>query len=453
MNSEPIAVIVLAAGLGTRMKSDTPKVLHPIAGRPMILHLLDSVAELAPDRVIVVIGPDMDRVADAVQAHDVHAATAIQNERLGTGHAAAAALPQLAGFEGDVLILYGDSPLIRADAMHRLLAARRSEDNPGVAVLGFHASKPDAYGRLILGDSGSLSHIVEAVDADSEQLKTGLCNSGIFAVDGSRMSDWIKTIGNKNAKGEYYLTDIVGIAVSEGRESVVVEGDESELLGVNSRADLAVAEALVQNRLRIAAMEAGATLIDPATVYLSADTKLGRDVTIGPNVVFGPGVTIADNVEIRAFCHITQASIAKGASIGPFARLRPGADIGESAHVGNFVEIKNASLGPGAKANHLSYIGDAMIGAGANIGAGTITCNYDGYIKSLTEIGEGAFIGSNTALVAPVKIGDGAVTAAGSVITEDVERGALAVARARQEVKPGWAAKKRALNSKKSNKS
>ena len=444
MQSRPTAVIILAAGLGTRMKSDLPKVLHRIAGRPMLLHLMDNVEDLQPERVVVVIGPDMDAVAVAVADHPLAVRTAVQEERLGTGHAAGCALPGLQGFAGDILILYGDTPLITAATMGRLLAARAGELDPGVVVLGFHAADPGAYGRLILGDADSLDRIVEAADADDDQSMTGLCNSGVLAVDGARFPDWVEKIGTDNAKGEYYLTDLVGISVDEGRKCQVVEGEEAELLGVDSRAGLAAAEAVLQSRLRAAAMAGGATLADPETVYFSHDTKLGRDVSIGPNVVFGPGVCIADNVDIRAFCHIEEAEIEDGAIVGPFARLRPGAKIGREAHVGNFVEIKNAQLGAGAKANHLSYIGDASVGAAANIGAGTITCNYDGYLKSVTEIGAGAFIGSNTALVAPVSIGAGAVTGAGSVITRDVAADALAVARGKQTELPGWAAKRRA---------
>ncbi len=444
MQMKPTAVIILAAGLGTRMKSDTPKVLHRLAGRPMILHLLDEVARLGPERVVLVIGPEMDAVAGAVSGHPAGAVTAVQEERLGTGHAARQALPHLHDYSGDILVLYGDSPLITADTMRRLLVARAADTDPGVVVLGFQASDPGDYGRLILGDADSLDRIVEAADAGPDELHTGLSNSGIFAVDGARFADWLAAIGSDNAKGEYYLTDMVGVSVAEGRQCSVVEGAESELLGVNSRAELAAAERVVQDRLRAAAMAAGATLRDPGTVYFSFDTELGRDVTVGPNVVFGPGVSIADDVEIRAFCHIEAAEIEAGALIGPFARLRPGAKIGAAARVGNFVEIKNATLSAGAKANHLSYIGDASVGPGANIGAGTITCNYDGYNKSVTEIGAGAFIGSNTALVAPVKVGDGAVTGAGSVITRDVAADALAVTRAKQTEMPGWAAKKRA---------
>lgn len=444
MVSRPTAVIILAAGLGTRMKSDLPKVLHAVAGRPMLLHLMDTVAVLAPERVVVVIGPDMDQVAGAVADHPLDASCAVQEERLGTGHAARQALPELQDFEGDILILYGDSPLLTAATMGQLVSARAGDLDPGVVVLGFHAADPGAYGRLILGDADSLDHIVEAADADNEALATGLCNSGVLAVDGARFADWVETIGNTNAKGEYYLTDLVGIAVAEGRECEVVEGDQTELLGVDSRAGLATAEAALQTRLRAAAMAGGATLTDPDSVYFSYDTKLGRDVTIGPNVVFGPGVSVADHVEIRAFCHIDGADIESGAIIGPFARLRPGAAIGPDVHIGNFVEIKNASMAAGAKANHLAYIGDASVGPGANIGAGTITCNYDGYLKSVTEIGAGTFIGSNTALVAPVRVGDGAVTGAGSVITRDVEADALAIARGLQTDIPGWAAKRRA---------
>ena len=443
MATSPTAVIILAAGLGTRMKSDTPKVLHKLAGRPMVLHLMDTATALEAERIVVVIGPGMEAVGDAVAAHPLAAETALQEDHLGTGHAAVCALSKLEGFSGNILILYGDSPLLTAGSMERLLAARTDETDPGVVVLGFRTSDPGQYGRLVFGDANSLDYIVEAADAGDDDLHTGLYNSGILAVDGDRFADWVSSIGDENAKGEFYLTDIVSISVAEGRKCQVVVGDERELIGVNTRAELAAAEQLLQDRLRAQAMDGGATLADPDTVYFSFDTKIGRDVTIGPDVVFGPGVSVGDNVEIRAFCHIEGAKIESGAIIGPFARLRPGAKIGEDVHIGNFVEVKNATLAAGAKANHLAYVGDASGGAGANIGAGSITCNYDGYLKSVTKIGAGAFIGSNTALVAPVNVGEGAVTGAGSVITKDVEAGALAVARGLQSDIPGWAAKRR----------
>jgi len=431
------AAIVLAAGLGTRMKSAVPKVLHPLAGRPMLTHLLDTLGAVAPEKTVVVVGPGMDDVAAAAAPHPV----CVQAEQLGTGHAVLAARDQLRDFDGDVLILYADSPLITADTIGRMLDARGHETGPAAVVLGFRPQDPGAYGRLVTGTNGELEAIVEAKDAAEDQLSIGLCNSGVMAVDGKCLFGLLERIDNDNAKGEYYLTDIVALAREDGRTCAVVEGETEELIGVNDRADLAVAEMILQTRLRAQAMAGGVTLTDPSTVYFSADTQFGRDVTIGPNVIFGPGVNIGDEVEIRAFSHIEGASVAPGAVIGPFARLRPGAEIGEDARVGNFVEVKNAVLEPGAKANHLSYIGDARVGMSANVGAGTITCNYDGFTKGFTDIGEGAFIGSNSALVAPVKIGAGAIVGAGSVVTRDVEEDSLAVARGRQEGIKGWAEK------------
>ncbi len=439
-----VAVVVLTAGFGTRMQSALPKVLHKIAGRPMIQHLLDAVAGQQPDRVIVIVGEDNDGVAEAVRPH----ATAVQHQRLGTGHAVMQAREGLAGFDGDVLVLFGADPLISGETMARMRARRNAEDHPAVVVLGFRPDDPGLYGRLVTGDDGDLLEIVEAGDADAATLEIGLCNSGVMAIDGARLFDLLDDVGNDNAKGEYYLTDIVAAAKAAGHACAVIEGDPDELIGIDTRADLARAEALLQDQLRTKAMAGGATLLDPATVYFSHDTALGRDVTVGPNVVFGPGVTVGDGVEIRAFCHFEGAEVADGAIIGPFARLRPGAKIGDAVHIGNFVEIKNADVEAGAKINHLSYVGDSRVGAGANVGAGTITCNYDGFAKHRTEIGAGAFIGSNTALVAPVRIGDGAITGAGSVISKDVADNALAVTRAPQKQLDGWATKFRDINRK-----
>ena len=428
--------VVLAAGLGTRMKSATPKVLHPVAGRPMIGHVMATLAQAGIDRAVAVIGEGMEAVADAAAPH----ATALQIDRLGTAHAVLAAREFIAANPADdLIVLYGDTPLITAETVDTMLAARQAAPQPGVVVLGFEPDDPGPYGRLILGADGSLEQIVEARDATPEQLAVGLCNSGVMVIDGARALDWLDRIGNDNAKGEYYLTDVVAIARADGAAAAVVIGDPDEVLGVNSRIELAEAEAIAQDRLRARAMEDGATLTDPLTVYFSWDTVLGRDVTVGPNVVFAPGVRVGDNVEIRAFCHLEGATVAEGAVIGPFARLRPGADLGEGVRIGNFVEIKAADLAPGVKVNHLSYVGDSIVGAGANIGAGTITCNYDGHFKSKTVIGEGAFIGSNTALVAPVTVGAGAIVGAGSAIAKDVAAGALAVTRAPQKEANGWA--------------
>jgi bifunctional UDP-N-acetylglucosamine pyrophosphorylase/glucosamine-1-phosphate N-acetyltransferase len=441
MTLHPPAAIVLAAGKGTRMKSALPKVLHPIAGKPMIRHVLDTLAPLGCSAVVVVVAPDMDQVAAAVAPH----ATAIQEPQLGTGHAVMAAFPALGQVTGpmarDVLVLYGDTPFISTATLERMLDRRRRADDPAVVVLGMRPDDPGEYGRLIVGGDGYLHAIVEHRDAGADQRSINLCNSGVMAIDGAHLFSLLERVGNDNAKGEYYLTDIVAIARERGLSCAVVEAAVDELMGVNSRAELAVAEAVLQDRLRAAAMDGGATLIDPKTVWLCHDTRLGQDVVIGPNVVFGPGVEVADNVEIRAFSHIEGATIAAGAVIGPFARLRPGTEIGAKARVGNFVEVKATRLGRGAKANHLAYLGDAGVGDGANVGAGTITCNYDGYDKTRTEIGAGVFVGSNSTLVAPVTIGEGAYVAAGSVVTEDVAPDALAVARGRQTDKPGWAAK------------
>jgi bifunctional UDP-N-acetylglucosamine pyrophosphorylase / glucosamine-1-phosphate N-acetyltransferase len=440
MSPQRVAAIILAAGKGTRMKSDLPKVMHRVAGRTMIRHVLDATAPLAPARTIVVLAPGMDEVAQEAPGAQI----AIQAAPLGTGHAALAARPALADLlagDGldDVLVLFGDTPLLTSATLAAMLAERRREPQAAIVVLGMRPAEPGAYGRLVCDDKGMLDAIVEAKDANAAQRAIGLCNSGVMAIAARHLLALLTAIGTDNAKGEYYLTDIVAIARRQGMPCRVVEAPLDELVGINSRADLAAAEAIMQRRLREAAMAGGATLVDPGTVFFSADTKVGRDVTIGPFVHFGPGVVIADKAEIRAFCDIAGARVASGAIVGPFARLRPGAEIGAGAHIGNFVEIKQARIGAGAKANHLSYVGDAEVGAGANIGAGTITCNYDGFTKTVTRIGEGAFIGSNTVLVAPVSVGAGAYIAAGSAITRDVADDALAVGRAQQVDKPGRA--------------
>jgi bifunctional UDP-N-acetylglucosamine pyrophosphorylase/glucosamine-1-phosphate N-acetyltransferase len=438
------AAVILAAGKGTRMKSDLPKVLHPIAGRPMIAQVLASLAPLGASPVTIVVAPGMEAVAAAVAPYP----TVLQERQLGTGHAVLAARGALGDRPGDVLILYGDTPLISTETLRALLARRREADHPAVVVLGMRPGDPGEYGRLVVDGAGRLEAIVEHRDATAEQRKIGLCNSGVMAVDGARLWALLDQVGDRNAKSEFYLTDIVAIARRQGLACAAVEAPAEELIGVNSRAELAEAEAVLQRRLRRQAMEAGATLIDPTSVWLSHDTILGRDVVVGPQVIFGPGVHVADGVEIRPFCHIEGARIESSAVIGPFARLRPGSVIGKGARVGNFVETKNAALGAGSKANHLSYLGDARVGEGANVGAGTVTCNYDGFAKHETVIGPGAFIGTNSSLVAPVTVGAGAFVAAGSVITQDVAPDALALARARQVEKPGWAALFRAARQK-----
>jgi bifunctional UDP-N-acetylglucosamine pyrophosphorylase/glucosamine-1-phosphate N-acetyltransferase len=420
--------VILAAGLGTRMKSALPKALHPIAGRPMLSHLLASAAAVF-DRIVVVTGPEMEAVARIAAPHP----SVIQHERLGTAHAALQAADLFAG-EDEVAILYADNPLITPETLRRLAEGR---GEAGLALLAMRPADPARYGRILSNAAGDVTAIVEWAEADAAQRAVGLCNAGVFCAAGPDLARWLGAVRAENAKGEYYLTDVVALAVAEGRRVVAVEADPAELRGINSRAELAEAEATVQVRLRRAALEGGATLTAPETVFLSADTVLEPDVTVGPHVVFGPGVVVRGGAEILAFSHLEGCVVAGGARIGPYARLRPGAEVGQGAHVGNFVELKATRLGAGAKANHLAYLGDAEIGAGSNIGAGTITCNYDGHLKHRTVIGEGAFVGSNATLVAPVALGDGSFIAAGSTITEDVAPDALAFGRARQVAKPG----------------
>ncbi len=437
--TEPLAALILAAGKGTRLNSARPKVLHEVANRPMLRHVLDAAATLQPQRILVVIGPGMEEVAKVAPEAEI----AVQERQRGTGDAVAATRRLLDGFAGDVLVLYGDTPLISPDTLARLLRERRRQ-RAAVAVIGMRPEEPGPYGRLILAADGTLEAIVEAKDAGEAQRRIGLCNSGVMAIDGKHLFSLIDAITTSNSQAEYYLTDIVAIARGRGLPCVVVEADAAEFLGVNSRAELAAAEAAMQRRLRAEAMAAGVTFTAPETVFLSADTKIGRDSVVGPCVVFGPGVSVGEGVAIPAFCHMTGATIGDRASIGPFARLRPGAELGDNVHIGNFVEVKNSRLGAGVKANHLSYLGDTSVGARTNIGAGTITCNYDGIGKYRTEIGENVFVGTNSSLVAPVKIDDGAIIAAGSVITADVPKDALALGRARQVVKKSGAATWRA---------
>lgn len=441
MNAEsapaaPLAVITLAAGKGTRMKSDLHKVLHPIAGRAMLEHLLASVADLAPQRQVVVAGHGREQLE--AQLGD-RAQIAVQDPQLGTGHAVQQAEAALAGFDGDVLVLYGDVPFVSTATMRAMIARLHAADAPAVVVLGFEPADPLQYGRVIT-DGDTIVKMVEFKDATEAERACGLCNSGLMAARSKDLFALLARVTNDNAQGEYYLPDVVNIAQADGRAcAVVVTGDADEVAGINSRAELAAAEARWQSRRRIRAMDDGATLIAPETVWFAWDTVLGRDVLIEPNVFFGPGVVIADHAKIRANCHIEGAKVGPNCEVGPFARLRPGAVLEEKAKIGNFVEVKKAVMGKGAKANHLSYIGDAEVGAGANIGAGTITCNYDGYFKYKTVIGERAFIGSNSSLVAPVKIGADAIVAAGSAVTRDVSAGELRIVRGEQLVKPGWA--------------
>jgi len=443
VTKRPLAAIVLAAGKGTRMKSDLHKVLHPIAGRPMLMHLLASLEELAPERTVVVVGSGREQLEKALAGRGID--LVVQDPQLGTGHAVQQAEAVLAGFDGDVLILYGDVPFVSAATMRRLVGRLDGDDAPAAVVLGFRPGDPAAYGRVISDIGGRIAKMVEFKDASPEERAVTLCNSGLMAVRSRDLFALLGRVTNDNAAGEYYLPDIVMLAGADGRASAVIETAAEEVAGINSRAELAEQERAWQQRRRAQAMADGATLIEPETVWFSYDTKLGRDLTVEPNVWFGPGVTIEDGVTIHGFSHLEGAYVASGAEVGPYARLRPGAELGRKSKVGNFVEVKKVRLGEGAKANHLTYLGDAEIGAGANIGAGTITCNYDGFFKYRTEIGEGAFIGSNSALVAPVKIGDGAIVGAGSVITGDVEADALALGRGDQKAKSGWAAKFRAM--------
>jgi bifunctional UDP-N-acetylglucosamine pyrophosphorylase/glucosamine-1-phosphate N-acetyltransferase len=430
------AAIILCAGKGTRMCSELPKVLHKLAGRPMLSHLLDTLSKICLAQTTIVIGENMSAVADIAQPHPA----VVQSRQLGTGHAVLAAREILADrdidFFGDVIVFFGADPLIKADTITQLIKVRRTSPNPSIVVLGFEALDPGAYGRLILNKDGSLDKIVEANDATEEQLNISLCNSGVMLIDGKHLWSLLERIRAANTKGEYYLTDIVSLARDDGLKTSVVFGEEEELLGIDDRIDLACAEDQLQTQLRLAAMQGGATLINPESIFFSYDTKIGHDVNIGPNVVFGPGVTIGNNVTILSFCHIEGTNIADGARIGPFARLRPGAEIASDAHIGNFVEIKASTIETGAKINHLSYVGDTYVGSKANIGAGTITCNYNGKEKNRTHIGKEAFIGSNVSLVAPISIGDGAIIGAGSVITKDVSDESLALTRTEQKELP-----------------
>jgi bifunctional UDP-N-acetylglucosamine pyrophosphorylase/glucosamine-1-phosphate N-acetyltransferase len=428
------AAIILAAGQGTRMKSAVPKVLHKVAGLPLLGHVIAALKGAGVERVVVV----TSAAGDAVRAYakSAGADTAIQQEQLGTGHAAACAREALAGFDGTLLVVNGDMPLITADTIAECLKA---QERTGLAMLAFEAADPASYGRVLMTPEGYLDRIVEFKDANADERATTFCNAGCYAADAGKFFRWAAALKNDNAQKEYYLTDVPALAKQDGVQCAVAITDELSVTGVNSRAELAEAERKFQARMRARFLADGVTMTAPETVFFAHDTKIENDVEIEPFVMFAGGVTVRNGVRLRSYSHLEGATVASGAIIGPFARLRPGADIGENAHIGNFVEVKNSKIGAGAKANHLTYLGDATVGEGANIGAGTITCNYDGFTKAHTEIGAGAFIGSNTALVAPVKVGHGAITAAGSVITDDVCPDALAIARGVQTEKPGWA--------------
>ena len=432
-----IALVILAAGKGTRMESDLPKVLHKIGGAPLLHHAMLSASALEPERTIVVTGHGADLVEAAALEFDADAIAVRQDEQLGTAHAVKQAKDALDGFEGDMIMLYGDTPFITTDTLEAMIAARTTHD---VVVLGFEAADPARYGRLIMDDTG-LTRIVEYKDASDAEREVTLCNSGVICADAATFMDLVSAVGNDNAAGEYYATDIVGIAKARGLKATAVTCDEAETLGINSRLELASAEALFQQSKRRELIEDGVMMQAPDTVFLSFDTIIGRDAEIEPNVVFAPGVTVESGARIRAFSHLEGAHVSRGATVGPFARLRPGAELAEDVHIGNFVEIKNASIDEGAKVNHLTYIGDAQIGARTNIGAGTITCNYDGVMKHKTIIGRDTFIGSNTMLVAPVTVGHEAMTATATTVTKDVPDGAMAISRAEQNNKPGFARK------------
>ena len=432
-----VAVIILAAGMGSRMKSDKPKVLHQIAGAPMLMHAMRTAQGISAEKTVIVTGHGSQDVEKAAAAYNDTAEFAHQSAQEGTSHAVQQAATALQDFSGDVIVLYGDTPFVQPETLQAMLDKKR--EGHGVVVLGFHAEDPARYGRLMTSGNGLLEAIIEYKDATNEQRKIDFCNSGVVCVDSKLLFSLLDDVTNDNASAEYYLTDIVGLSRGRGLTCAAIACAETETMGVNSRADLAVAEVAFQTRARNLVMDNGSTLIAAETVWFAYDTIIGRDVIIEPNVVFGPDVTIENNATIRAFSHLEGCHVSQDAIVGPYARLRPGAELGNGAKVGNFVEIKAAQIGEGAKVNHLSYIGDANVGSEANIGAGTITCNYDGVFKHKTAIGKRAFIGSNTMLIAPVSVGDDAVTASGSVVTTDVPDGALALGRARQENKPGLA--------------
>ncbi len=430
----PLRIVILAAGKGRRMNSDRPKVMHPLAGAPMISWLLETVEELRPERVIVVVGPDMRELENIVSPHPC----AVQKNQSGTADALKSALPLLKNFTGDVLVVLADTPLVTAATLQNLIAARQGA---GVSVLGTVMKNPEGYGRLLTRDDGTLERIAEDRDARPEEKKITLVNAGALCVDGAKLGGWLEKISNKNAQGEYYLTDLPQIAAAEGAAAkVYVTSDPEEVQGCNTRANLAALESAAQIRLRQKLMDAGVTLLAPSTVYLQRDTRIAPDVTVEPNVVFGPGVSVERGARIKSFSHIEGAKIDEGAVVGPFARLRPGAEIGAQARVGNFVEIKKSRIGARSKINHLAYIGDTVMGADVNVGAGAITANYNGFAKHQTVIEDKAMIGSNAVLVAPVSVGEGAMVAAGSTVTKDIPKDALFITRARAKIRKSWAA-------------
>lgn len=437
MTDMPLNIVILAAGIGSRMKSKKPKVLHELAGRPLISWLIESAEQLNPEKIIVVTAPHMDDVRDVVAPHK----TTIQHKAQGTGDAVKAALPELEGFKGDVLILLGDAPLLAHDTMQDLIDARHL-DNAGISVLGVELEDPYGYGRLVPDAKGKLARIVEEKDCTEEEAELNVINTGAFCVDGAKLKGWLEQLDSNNAQNEYYFTDLPEIAARENiKTEICITYDEDEVAGINSRAQLAALESVVQHALRARAMDNGATLLDPESVYFSWDTETGQDVVIEPHVYFGPKVSVADNVRIKAFSHLEDCRVAEQADIGPYARLRPGTDIGEGARIGNFVEIKKTRVGKGSKINHLSYAGDGEIGDGVNIGAGTIFCNYDGYEKHQTIIEDGAFIGSNSTIIAPAKVGKNALVAGGSAVVEDVLEDSLYMSRSEPIIKRGWVLK------------
>ncbi len=449
-NAEKLAAIILAAGKGTRMKSATPKVLHKVAGLAMLGHAVKALDGLGLEKLVLVLAPDQDEVVEAASSwvkDPSILASAVQDPPRGTGHAVMAAMPQLAGVTGDVIVAFGDTPLVRPETYQALLAPRRN--GADIVVSGFRATGPHMYGRLVLGQDGALERIVEHKDATEDERAIDLCNGGIMLIAGAHLADLLGMLSDDNAQGEYYLTDMIAHARAKGLTCAVAEGNAEDVLGVNSRVELAGVEMIMQDRLRRRAMENGATLADPASTYFSWDTQLGQDVEVGPHVTFGLNVLVENDVAIHAYSHLEGCIVHDKAQVGPYARLRPGAELMEGSKVGNFVELKKTRLGPGAKANHLAYLGDAEIGADANVGAGTITCNYDGYDKFPTKIGARAFVGSNSTLVAPVTIEDDAFTGAGGTITKTVEAGALGVARAKQSNIAGWVARFRSKKAKK----